>query len=125
MLLWVILLYEKEWSFAVWRNSDIIAQDRTDVAGLAKKRPIKPAASTKSWGVASIGHPDGGGNRARRGEYLDAGDSSSGPRRTSNSVGTGHNKWVTKKKFVPWKADEINDGTINKKCNGKDDDKNC
>lgn len=115
----------EEWSFAVWRNSDIIAQDRTDVAGLARKRPIKPAAAAKAWGVASIGHPDGGGNRVRREEYLGAGDSSSSPRRTSNSVGSGQNKWVRKKKFVPWKADETNDAIVNKTCNGKDGDKNC
>ena len=46
----------EEWSFAVWRNGDIIAQERTDVAGLRKKRPAKPAVSLKNplWGVAAL-----------------------------------------------------------------------
>ena len=30
----------EEWSFAVWRNSDVIAQERDDVAGVKRKRPI-------------------------------------------------------------------------------------
>ena len=53
----------EEWSFQIWRSSDIIAQERTDVAGVSKKRPLKPAESIKrkSWGVASLGHPDGRG----------------------------------------------------------------
>jgi len=94
----------QEWSFAVWRNGDIIAQDRTDVAGLLRRRPIKPADTQKpgsQWGVASLGHPDGLGNSPRRGEYLSDGTSpTDGPR--TNTVGNGQSKWVSKKDFIPW-----------------------
>mmetsp|Transcript_2093 Transcript_2093/g.2993 ORF Transcript_2093/g.2993 Transcript_2093/m.2993 type:complete len:207 (+) Transcript_2093:74-694(+) len=91
----------EDWSFSVWRHSDIIAQERTDVAGVSRKRPVKPAASIKNqqWGVAALGHPDGSGNRLRRGEYL---EDSNGNRRRSFTLGTGQNKWVTPKKFKPW-----------------------
>lgn len=93
----------EEWSFAVWRNADILAQDRTDVAGVVRKRPAKPAVSisNKQWGVAALGHPDGGGTRTRRGEYLGAGGTTQGPK--TSSVGTGRNKWVQPKEFKPWK----------------------
>jgi hypothetical protein len=87
----------EEWSFRVWRNGDIIAQERTDVAGMSKKRPAKPAVSLKSpsWGVAALGHPSGGGITLKRGEYLNSG-------RKSSTVGTGRSKWVTPKQFQPW-----------------------
>ena len=100
----------EEWSFAVWRNADILAQERTDVAGQARQRPAKPAASlnkNSQWGVAALGHPDGSGQRAqtRRNEYL--GDGSAPPRSPSSTVGTGQNKWVKPKEFKPWKPTEI------------------
>mmetsp|Transcript_30173 Transcript_30173/g.65293 ORF Transcript_30173/g.65293 Transcript_30173/m.65293 type:complete len:212 (-) Transcript_30173:342-977(-) len=43
----------EEWSFAVWRHGDIMSQERTDVAGHARKRPVKPAVSVrnKAWGL--------------------------------------------------------------------------
>jgi hypothetical protein len=93
----------EEWSFAIWRNSDIIAQERTDVAGVMKKRPAKPAASlsNKQWGIAALGHPDGSGNRLRKAEYLGDGMARNGPR--SSTVGTGRSKWVKPKEFKPWK----------------------
>jgi len=97
----------EEWAFSVWRNSDIIAQDRVDVAGVMRKRPIKPAESTKpgsQWGVASLGHPDGGGSKPRRAEYLGDG-TSAGPR--TSTFGTGQNKWVKKKEFIPWNPDNV------------------
>lgn len=98
----------EEWSFAVWRNGDIIAQERDDVAGVMRKRPVKPAVSIKKagnqWGIASLGHPDGRGNQPRRGEYL-ADGLDSGPR--SNSVGTGQNKWVRKKEFKAWDPNSV------------------
>ncbi len=97
----------EEWSFAVWRNGDIIAQERDDVAGVLRKRPVKPAASVKpgtQWGIASLGHPDGGGNRFRRAEYLGDG-TTTGPR--TSTVGTGQNKWVKKKEFKPWNPDDV------------------
>lgn len=110
----------EEWSFAVWRNSDIIAQDRDDVAGVARKRPIKPAESTRpqsKWGIATLGHPDGSGNRPRRAEYIDVGkDGTStgkgdgvsrptrGPRsRTVGGVGMGYKNL----KFKPWNPDDV------------------
>ena len=90
----------EEWSFGIWRNSDIIAQNRTDVAGIKRKRPMKPADSLKSsWGVGQLGHPDGRGVATTlRGEYL-----SSGPK--TSTVGTGQSKWVAKKEYKPWNRD--------------------
>ena len=90
-----------EWSFRIWRDGDIIAQERTDVAGVVRKRPIKPAESKRSaWGVATIGHPSGKGNSVRRrDEYLGDGKPVG---KTNGTVGTGRNKWVKPKKFKPW-----------------------
>ena len=96
----------EEWSFRIWRTSDIIAQERTDVAGQARKRPAKPAVSLRNqqWGIAALGHPDGRGSSAvvRRNEFL--GDGKPGPK--SSTVGTGRNKWVNPKPFVPWNPTE-------------------
>jgi len=95
----------EEWSFQIWRSSDIIAQERTDVAGVSKKRPLKPAESIKrkSWGVASLGHPDGRGTVAGRGEYLASGDI----KRSSTVGNIGNSKWVSKKKdFQPYTPQE-------------------
>jgi hypothetical protein len=95
----------EEWSFSVWRNGDIIAQDRDDVAGVMRKRPVKPATSMKAgsqWGTVSLGHPLGLGNNPRRAEYLGDG---LGQRR--NTVGTGQNKWVEKKEFKPWNPEDV------------------
>lgn len=97
----------EEWQFAVWRTGDRIAEERTDVAGVARKRPAKPAESlrNKNWGVAALGHPDQrSGNARRRGELLGdcSGGSGSGSTARSSTVGTGQSKWVTKKEYVPW-----------------------
>ena len=99
----------QEWSFAVWRNSDVIAQDRDDVAGVMRKRPIKPAEAIKpgtKWGIATLGHPDQKGNTPRRGEYIGEG-LPRGPR--SNSVGTGISKYTSQKKkeFKPWNPKNV------------------
>jgi len=99
----------EEWSFAVWRNSDIIAQDRDDVAGAMRKRPMKPADAAKpgsKWGIATLGHPDQKGNTPRRGEYLGEGPTR-GPR--SNTVGTGVSKYTSdkKKEFKPWNPNDV------------------
>lgn len=98
----------EEWSFAIWRNGDSIAQERTDVAGVMRKRPARPAESNakrKRWGVASLGHPDGrGASAGGRGEYLSSGEGR--PARRSSTVGTGKNKWVKKKEFRPWNREE-------------------
>ena len=40
----------EEWSFRTWRSGDIIAQERTDVAGAARKRPVRPAAGSRGGG---------------------------------------------------------------------------
>jgi hypothetical protein len=93
-----------EWRWAIWNKGDRIAVDRTDVAGLAKKRPKQPAVMKTSPGL--LGHPNGRGTlqrRSNRAEYLGDGNNDSGPApRVSSSVGTGLNKWVTPKEFVPW-----------------------
>lgn len=86
---------DTEWAFSIWRTSDIIAQNRTDVAGVKRKRPMKPADSLKNgWGVGQIGHPDGRGVTTSKGEYLANGQRS--------TVGSGQNKWVKKKEYKPW-----------------------
>ena len=66
-----------------------------------KSRDWKPGTK---WGVASLGHPDGHGNRPRRAEYLGDG-LTKGPR--TSTVGTGQNKWVEKKEFKPWDPDSV------------------
>jgi hypothetical protein len=96
-----------EWSFTMWRAGDILAQQRTDVAGVARKRPVKPADATHSWGVATLGHPNGGGVVRRRGELLGSGSPSS-------SVGTGQSKWVTPKPFVPWNPNNVKVKAVSK-----------
>ena len=53
-------------AFQTWRTCDIIAQQRTDVAGAMRKRLSKPAISylsplSNQWGTATIEHPDGQG----------------------------------------------------------------
>jgi len=65
----------EEWSFAIWRSGDLIAQERTDVAGAMRKRTAKPTESLKrKWGMVSLGHPHGRGVApAGRGEYMASG----------------------------------------------------
>ena len=53
------------------------------------------------WGVATLGHPDGGGNIPRRNEYLGDGK---GPK--SNTVGSGQSKWQEKKVYKSWDRSE-------------------
>ena len=92
----------EEWSFAAWRSADLIAQDRTDVAGVSRKRPMKPAESLKRrWGVAALGHPDGRGSSFSGRDYLSSGEE----KRRSSTVGTGQSKWVTKKGYQEWNPD--------------------
>jgi hypothetical protein len=96
-----------EWAFAVWRNSDLIAQERDDVAGVLRKRPIKPAASEKpgnKWGIATLGHPDQSGNKPRRAEYLGDGKPTPGPK--SNTVGRIAGKGFSKK-YKAWNLDDV------------------
>lgn len=95
----------EEWSFGIWRNSDIIAQKRTDVAGVQRKRPIQPARSDNHWGTLSIGHPSGSGNSFIRGEYLSEGGVHQ-RKVKSSTVGTGRNKWVKPKEYKPWNPDK-------------------
>eukprot|EP00815_Leptocylindrus_aporus_P008188 CAMPEP_0116056394 /NCGR_PEP_ID=MMETSP0322-20121206/3998_1 /TAXON_ID=163516 /ORGANISM="Leptocylindrus danicus var. apora, Strain B651" /LENGTH=203 /DNA_ID=CAMNT_0003540223 /DNA_START=24 /DNA_END=635 /DNA_ORIENTATION=+ len=92
----------QQFQFRAWRKGDLISQQRTDVAGRQRKRPIRPISldqgrySSLSCG---IGHPDGSGvtsRNFRRNELLD-GDCK-GRLNRSSAVGTGQNKWVSKKK---------------------------
>lgn len=94
-----------KWRFAVWRKGDIIAEHRTDVAGVMRKRPAKPAGSDKAWNAMQLGHPDGRGvTTTGRAEYL--GDGSKAPR--SSSVGRGLNKWVAPKEYKQWEPNTAN-----------------
>lgn len=90
----------EEWRFAIWRGGDRIAQDRTDVAGQARKRPVQPASKGDVWAAKQLGHPDGRGAVAGKAEYLGEGKT------VSSSVGTGKNKWVTPREFKPWNPEE-------------------
>ena len=94
----------EEWRFAMWRNGDRIAQDRTDVAGVARKRPVQPASKRDVWAAKQIGHPDGRGSvtGSRRAEHLGDGKTK------FSSVGTGRNKLVTPKEFKPWNSEQSN-----------------
>ena len=86
----------EEWRVALWRQSDRIALDRTDVAGVARKRPAQPA-TTSSYG-RELGHPSGKGVAAS-GEYLSDGTTTKdGKKLRSSSVGRGQSKWVKKRK---------------------------
>jgi hypothetical protein len=89
-----------EWRWAIWNKGDRIAVDRTDVAGVAKRRPSQPASVKMSPGL--LGHPNGQGTpqRRKRAEYL--GEGNNDTPRVASSVGSGRNKWVTPKEFVPW-----------------------
>ncbi len=90
----------------MWRNSDVIAQERDDVAGVLRKRPIKPVAAERpgsKWGAA-LGHPDQSGNKLRRADYLGDGRPTRGPR--SNTVGTGTSGFS--KKYKAWNPDDVN-----------------
>ena len=90
----------EEWQIHIWRQGDRIACDRTDVAGVLKKRPARPAVTgDPTWALrGQLGHPNGHGVTAtRRGEYL----GEVGTKRAS-SVGRGQSKWVTPKEFKPW-----------------------
>jgi DnaJ domain len=96
----------EQWRFRMWRKGDLIAMDRTDVAGVKRQRP-QPSASLvegrQSLHGAVLGHPDGRRGAARqRGEHLTSGSGQVSPAPTFSSVGRGLNKWVTRKEFVPW-----------------------
>ena len=101
----------EEWRVGVFRRAERLALDRTDVAGIMRKRPIPPANSKVF--SKEIGHPQGGGSYTTgRGEYLTTGEeeeeeeegssSSSSSYSKSSSVGSGRNKWVKPKEFIPW-----------------------
>jgi hypothetical protein len=105
-----------EWRVALWRQSDRMAVDRTDVAGVMKKRPIPPVSTKTSQYGRELGHPSGMGNSTRRGEYLSTSSSSTSTSsmkrrpKQSSSVGRGRSKWTTtqstdatgKKSYVEW-----------------------
>lgn len=92
------------YSFQTWRQADILAQERTDVAGLLRKRPIQPATDGPR-AIYTLGQPDGSGVR-RREEYVTDGsnDAMSAVRSKKNTgtVGTGKNKWTTPPQWKPW-----------------------
>jgi hypothetical protein len=87
----------EEWRVALWRQSDRIALDRTDVAGTLRKRPAPPAQTDSRRKVygRELGHPSGKGIISR-GEYLSDSSNSNRTRGKlrSSSVGRGQSKWV-------------------------------
>ena len=104
----------EEWRIALWRQSDRLALDRTDVAGVQRKRPAPPAVTNSTVYSRELGHPSGTGRPTHaRGEYL--GSSSSCDEdgvtmkvKRSSSVGTGRSKWVKRKEYEPWNPTDSN-----------------
>jgi len=101
-----------EWKTAVWRTADRIATNRTDVAGMAKRRPIAFVALQHQHQHRqyqyTLGHPQHGGVR-RSGEYL--GDIDITKPKIASSVGRGQSKWVTKPAtYKPWNGNGGNSG---------------
>ncbi|KAG7347730.1 DnaJ domain containing protein [Nitzschia inconspicua] len=93
----------EEWRVALWRQSDRIAMDRTDVAGTLRKRPAPPAQTEsrlKAYG-RELGHPSGKGV-GKRGEFLSDGTNAKGKLRSS-SVGRGQSKWIQSSKQREYK----------------------
>lgn len=104
----------EQWRVAIWRQSDRLALDRDDVAGVKRKRPAPPASVSKTY-TNELGHP-GGKGVAAKGEYI-------GERtKRASSVGTGQSKWVKPKEFKPWSPSEKNmtraSDFVSKKRNG-------
>ena len=96
-------LDDDEWQWSIWLRGTHIAESRSDVAGVARKRPIPPAVGTQQTQPYMLGHPAGLGSTGShpRGEYL----GSMSPNGPSSSVGRGMNKWVDPKPYEPWKND--------------------
>mmetsp|Transcript_11857 Transcript_11857/g.25039 ORF Transcript_11857/g.25039 Transcript_11857/m.25039 type:complete len:275 (+) Transcript_11857:159-983(+) len=94
----------EEWRVSLWRQSDRIALDRTDVAGVARNRPAKPAMTAQRMQFGrELGHPNGKGV-ATRGEYLSDGATNAGGKKLrSSSVGRGQSKWVKTKQIKEYK----------------------
>ncbi len=96
------------YSFQTWRLADVIAQERTDVAGLVKKRPIQPATDGKR-ALYTLGQPDGTGVW-RREEYVTDGSegatSTLRAKKNTGTVGTGRNKWIKPPQWKPWNPQE-------------------
>lgn len=88
---------DAEWRTSVWRNGDRLAINRTDVAGVRKKRPA-PAASLQST-AAQAGLIGSLTTMARPAEFIGNGSKKATP---SSSVGRGLNKWVKLKELKPW-----------------------
>ena len=86
---------DTEWRASVWRNGDRLALNRTDVAGVQKKRPA-PAVSLTTTTSGLIGTLS---TLNRPAEYIGDGKAAQQP---SSSVGRGLNKWVKPKEFKPW-----------------------
>mmetsp|Transcript_44593 Transcript_44593/g.45235 ORF Transcript_44593/g.45235 Transcript_44593/m.45235 type:complete len:247 (+) Transcript_44593:219-959(+) len=93
----------EEWRVSLWRQSDRIALDRTDVAGVARKRPAKPAQTSRNKYGRELGHPSGKGISRRKEEYLpvttdDTTSKMISKNLRSSSVGRGRSKWGNRTK---------------------------
>ncbi len=111
---------EENWSFHVWKQSDNIAQNRTDVAGVKRHRPIPSASttgdSTSHHQINRIGHPNGTGiqYRRHRGEYLSSGTMTNPKNQKKQS------KWVSKRpksEYKPFDASQSIPPITNTKLN--------
>ena len=108
------------YSFQLWRKADILAQERTDVAGVKRVRPSRPAGGFSSSSNAVIDFSGTVPVCKRRGGDLIGGDSGDSSR-NSSSVGRGQSKWHSKEAltYKPWRplgggTGVADDETLNK-----------
>lgn len=87
------------YSFQLWRKADMLAQERTDVAGVKRVRPARPAGEPTSVMIDFSGTVP---VAKRRGGDLIGGEPGV-ETRTSSSVGRGQSKWSKAKPYEPWK----------------------
>jgi len=103
---------DDEWKMAVWRKGDQIAVNRTDVAGVAKRRPLPSVADgpqnngkkRRRSHMYVLGHPQQTGVVRRGGEFLGNATTTADKNQVvSSSVGRGGSKWVTRPAtYTPW-----------------------
>ncbi len=89
-----------QFSWDLWRKGDIIAQERRDVAGEMKQRPVRPVGISTAKVIGFSGSVPV--NKGAGGDLL--GDGSIDEVRKTSSVGSGVSKWHSRerKEYKPW-----------------------
>ena len=95
-----------EFTFQLWRKGDVIAQKRTDVAGVSRRRPARPVGLSSSTLLDFSGGSVPVDKNARGSDLVgDGSGSSAGRKRVPSTVGTGQSKYF-KREYVPWKKEK-------------------